>query len=606
VCVRAQQFFSGGKRTHVNKIVRFAFVQFPIGERFVASHYNNTNTTTMPERLLPYNALSQQQRRRTHAPPPVVGSTCCYRDNDDDESSRSSLYTTVDSETLKASDDWLLFHNRIKTLRPHRERRRNLYSSSSSWSVRLCIVLLGFWYNHHPQHSGLVVECFAPAAYRWCSMLKNHSLSVLKKQRQVVKRSDLSASTTIPPLPLSGGGAHNFFRDDKVSHAKEPSPLTHTPDPSWLWTHPKLVPLVKVLNHENAETQSNGRTVASSGSATMDEHNTLHVPSSCRTLDRDNAAAIKVDADQEAFEDAKAKWARTYCSVAGLRASFGGNRNVVWGDLDASTTRRLYKSLLPVALLELYEAASNGNSEQQSSTSRSSLSSSSSSTGTLQPQDLAPLAYRARVAAKLYARERSRVPARVAAAAYDGFRQWRTYGSFDCTGMSYDQVWNKYAALILQETRAQQHNNTNGSLLDDTSSVTAKICLKILERSCQSNEMVDRMVLSQGQKPKNIRQRERDWQQLQAVSAQLERDVRMLLQQAPISAEQQEPVIKSIRKIFLGDSKEDTAADASTAVITPTLERQRRNNVQKFRALRTVAMVKRRIAAISSLDDVRP
>ncbi len=122
------------------------------------------------------------------------------------------------------------------------------------------------------------------------------------------------------------------------------------------------------------------------------------------------------------------------------------------------------------------------------------------------PQDLAPLAYKARVAAKLYARERCRVPGRVAANLFDGYRQWRRYGSFDCTGMSYQQVWEKYANMIQQETalsdemrmkwkRRRAATTTHHPKPDD---VTEQICLKILERSCQSNSMIDQMVLGNG------------------------------------------------------------------------------------------------------------
>ena len=76
---------------------------------------------------------------------------------------------------------------------------------------------------------------------------------------------------------------------------------------------------------------------------------------------------------------------------------------------------------------------------------------------------MAVLAYKARVAAKLYARERCRVPARVAANLFDGYRQWRKYGSFDCTGMSYQQVWEKYAKLIQQETSEDSDSDSTAS-----------------------------------------------------------------------------------------------------------------------------------------------
>ena len=86
----------------------------------------------------------------------------------------------------------------------------------------------------------------------------------------------------------------------------------------------------------------------------------------------------------------------------------------------------------------------------------------------LHPEDLAPLAYQARVAAKMYARERCQLPARIAANLYDGFRQWKRYGHFNCKGMSYQQLWEKYASVILHDV----HKNKDDLTVED---VTAKI-----------------------------------------------------------------------------------------------------------------------------------
>jgi hypothetical protein len=325
--------------------------------------------------------------------------------------------------------------------------------------------------------------------------------------------SHLSASTAIPP-PLSryesvtSAATPRFFRD--VKEAQEIIPL---PPLSRL---PSSAPPIKEKNSTLLSKIANVDT-------------TKQPPKTLLNL------------------TARQAWERKYCSVAGLREAFGRNHNIVWGDLDAATTRRLYKCLLPVALLELYEA------------------------GHVPPMELAPLAYRARVAAKLYARERSQVPVRMFAAMFDGYRQWRKYGSFDCTGMTYDQVWNKYAALIGQET-----SQTASEVKDDeNNSVTAKICLKILERSCQSNEMIDRLVLKNRKGDKVARkQRQRDLQQLRSVSEQLERDIQLLLQQPDESLDQRHHHAKVL-------------SDAA-----------RKQQMQKFRALRAVATVKRRIAAL--------
>lgn len=217
-------------------------------------------------------------------------------------------------------------------------------------------------------------------------------------------------------------------------------------------------------------------------------------PSFRRQLQRKLGLPFVVDdrrmsVDEAAYQRRKDEWAQKYTSVDALRETFGANRNQFWGDLDAPTARRLYKTLLPKALLELYNLG-------------------------VHPEDLAPLAYRARVAAKLYARERCSLPARVAANLYDGFRQWRRYGSFDTGGMSYQQVWEKYSTMILEECQGEE-----GLTEED---VAAKICLKILERSCKTNEMIDKLVLS-----KHSVEDQRD---LEHFTSTLEKDVRKLLQ----------------------------------------------------------------------------
>lgn len=193
--------------------------------------------------------------------------------------------------------------------------------------------------------------------------------------------------------------------------------------------------------------------------------------------------------DEEDYERRKQDWASRYTHVESLREFFGSNDNILWGDLDASTSRRLYKTLLPKALLELYKVG-------------------------VRPEDLAPLAYEARVAAKLYARERCMVPARVFAMAYDGVRSYQRYGKFQVSGMSYDQIWDKYSQLILEE---------EGDLTDED--VTAKICLKILEKACQTNERIDKWVLRDADS-KGMKEQATD---LDSITAQLEQDVRDLL-----------------------------------------------------------------------------
>jgi hypothetical protein len=189
------------------------------------------------------------------------------------------------------------------------------------------------------------------------------------------------------------------------------------------------------------------------------------------------------DAD---YQRRKQEWMSRYTTLNGLRNTFGGNRNKLWGDLDPVTTRKLYKSLLPTALCELVLDLG------------------------VPPEELAPLAYAARKAAKLYARERSRVPTRIAASAYDGFRQLQRYGKFQPAGMSYDQVWDKYRRLTYLETTTTtggangKANRAPSSSLPNSNDwseedLVARTCMKIIESSCRTNPRIDQLTLRGGQ-----------------------------------------------------------------------------------------------------------
>mmetsp|Transcript_29475 Transcript_29475/g.71153 ORF Transcript_29475/g.71153 Transcript_29475/m.71153 type:complete len:549 (+) Transcript_29475:667-2313(+) len=169
--------------------------------------------------------------------------------------------------------------------------------------------------------------------------------------------------------------------------------------------------------------------------------------------------------DREAeYQRRRDEWAHRYTRVQGLRDAFGNNKNGLWGDLDAKSTRRLYKTLLPNALCELIMDLD---------------------LAYVKPEDLAPLAYKARKAAKLYARERCHLPTRIMAQLFDGLRALRTCGKFQPQGLTYSQIWDKYQRLILED-------------VDDTiteEEIVARTCLKIMERSCKTNAGVDRLFL---------------------------------------------------------------------------------------------------------------
>jgi hypothetical protein len=153
-------------------------------------------------------------------------------------------------------------------------------------------------------------------------------------------------------------------------------------------------------------------------------------------------------------------------------------------------------------------------------------------------KELAPLAFRARLAAKEYARERSRLPGRIGSMLYDGYRSWIKYGKWKSSGMTWEQVWNKYEDQVLNEvknntttTTAEQQQQlqqqqmfttfSSGRKDDDVTAatttnveipaiasllgrddyslndeeLTARICLRILERSVVTNDAIDRLFL---------------------------------------------------------------------------------------------------------------
>jgi hypothetical protein len=126
-------------------------------------------------------------------------------------------------------------------------------------------------------------------------------------------------------------------------------------------------------------------------------------------------------------------------------------------------------------------------------------------------KELAPLAFRARLAAKEYARERSRLPARIGSMLYDGYRSWKKYGKWKTTGMTWEQVWNKYEDQVLKEAMMELGMEMPESSADyatastverlevtddlDDEEITARICLRILERSVVTNDAIDRLFL---------------------------------------------------------------------------------------------------------------
>jgi len=216
----------------------------------------------------------------------------------------------------------------------------------------------------------------------------------------------------------------------------------------------------------------------------------------------------------EQYDAQRNLWASRYTSLTTLRSTFGTNQNKLWGDFDPSTTRRLYNTLLPRAILGLYEMGLGG------------------------PKDLAPLAYEARMVAKKYARERCVVPGRVVAMLYDGFRSWREWGTWNFEGMSWEQIWYKYESQILEEMVREDGLDEDYLLLDrETEELTAQICLRILERSCITNERINQLLISgeddekmEDDRNKRTKRRRNAERYLGMIASQLDKDMEELME----------------------------------------------------------------------------
>lgn len=130
-------------------------------------------------------------------------------------------------------------------------------------------------------------------------------------------------------------------------------------------------------------------------------------------------------------------------SVDLLREAYGRRRNF-WGDLTAAETRRFYHELLPVSIRlaaiatvpfdsrgrPLKEESDVGGLAAVVDAFAEEWESVFGAAETL--EEKARLASMSRHAAKLYVRERCRLPVRVVAHLYDGLRHLKSHGSFRC------------------------------------------------------------------------------------------------------------------------------------------------------------------------------
>ncbi len=181
-----------------------------------------------------------------------------------------------------------------------------------------------------------------------------------------------------------------------------------------------------------------------------------------------------------------------------LRQAYGPRRSI-WGDLSPAETRRFYHELLPVSVyLDALDARDGGDGVERplgGGTSGGGLATvvdAANQAGgaywecffgnaeTLEQR--ARLASMARHAAKLYVRERCHLPSRVVAHLYDGLRHLKEFGTFRVTGMTWEELWDKYERKILAEDPSLEGE-----------ALKTSVCLRILEKSCSTSEVINNL-----------------------------------------------------------------------------------------------------------------
>jgi len=195
---------------------------------------------------------------------------------------------------------------------------------------------------------------------------------------------------------------------------------------------------------------------------------------------------LKKQKKRNEYQLQKYLWLERYGTVEALQQTFGVAPPL--GDLSPEQTRRLYHTLLPRSLLGLYEM------------------------GVMKPEELAPLAYNARIAAKEYARSRCVWTGRLMTTAFDIYRGRLGKSS----SMSWEELYKKYEAQIVEEECSDELNS-----IPDDEDLTMRIYLRILERSCSTNQAFDALFLNE--------EHDDDSDYLDSIATKLEGDVCFLL-----------------------------------------------------------------------------
>jgi len=262
-----------------------------------------------------------------------------------------------------------------------------------------------------------------------------------------------------------------------------------------------------------------------------------------KSLGRRERKRLLLRREHERRRDA---WLARYGSADALAATFGTADDRSADLLTPAQTRALYHALLPRSLLALSEY------------------------GVLDPSDLAPLAYRARIAAKEYARSRSNLKGRVLTGLVDRYRSWKRGGSLlggggsdNKASMTWEDVWEKYEAQIMeqeQERAREEANKKRGrgdnsdndeetTINIDEEEVMMRIYMRILEKSCATNQAFDAVFLNNKSNGNNAEggdnNNEEEEEYLASISSRLENDINSIL----LSPEDAERVTKRRQKL---------------------------------------------------------
>ena len=222
------------------------------------------------------------------------------------------------------------------------------------------------------------------------------------------------------------------------------------------------------------------------------------------------------------------RWMKRYGTVEALKQTFG--TGPPWGDLSPTQTRLLYHTLLPRSLLALNEM------------------------GFVTAEDLAPLAYEARIAAKEYARSRCVWTGRVGVFLFDQYRSLRDKGRLIQPGksssMSWEEIWAKYEGQILKEHAEKKKGGMKVKELDEDE-LMMQTYMRILERSCSTNQTFDKLFLPDKEGGNGGGGGNGDIS-LASIASQLDHDVRTIL----LSPSEISKVEKKVKKMEKKQLKE--------------------------------------------------